>query len=89
MPDRPLPRRRPPGTSVPAEGVVDDPRLLQQLLTGLVRAELEACPGDLLVHADGRVECLADPACPTDPALHVGIVHCGDDVEGGCCARTA
>ncbi|HEX7354971.1 MAG TPA: hypothetical protein VF288_09095 [Mycobacteriales bacterium] len=84
---RPLPHRGPAAEAEPIEKL-DDRDLLGRVLAGLSddADELEACTGDLLVHADGRVECLARDDCPTDPALHVGVVHCEHDLADGCCA---
>ncbi|MGH3744376.1 MAG: hypothetical protein ACRDTP_05905 [Mycobacteriales bacterium] len=83
-----LPHRAPAPEAAPIDKL-DDRDLLVRVLGGLTpdSPELEACTGDLLVHADGRVECLADDHCPTDPALHVGIVRCAEDVADGCCAQ--
>lgn len=86
----PLPHRAPAAGAEPI-AKVDDRDLLQQVLAGLSTdaSQLEGCTGDLLVHADGRVECLAADDCPTDLALHVGVVRCADDVADGCCVQTA
>ncbi|HEY5335905.1 MAG TPA: hypothetical protein VIJ71_07760 [Mycobacteriales bacterium] len=85
----PLPHRAPAEGADPIDKV-DDRDLLQQVLSGLAAdvTGLEGCTGDLLVHADGRVECLAADDCPTDPALHVGVVRCAEDVADGCCTQT-
>lgn len=48
----------------------------------------EMCGGELVIHADGTVECLADARCPADPALHVGRVECSTAFESGCCRET-
>lgn len=85
---RSLPHRAPAPDGEPIERL-DDRALLGRVLAGLSDDAdgLEACTGDLLVHADGRVECLARDDCPTDPALHVGVLRCAEDVAGGCCAQ--
>jgi hypothetical protein len=81
-----LPRRSAPRSADPARRS-DDWQLLRDVLAGLTADDnpLETCRGELLVHADGRVECLADARCSTDPALHIGVVRCAVDLEGGCC----
>jgi hypothetical protein len=85
----PLPHRA-PASGAEQIDKVDDRDLLSRVLAGLATddPDLEGCTGDLLVHADGRVECLAADDCPTDPALHVGVVRCADEVTDGCCSQT-
>ena len=64
----------------------EDRALLASVLAGLTEDDLEVCGGALVVHADGRTECLGDARCSTDPALHVGRLECAEAIDGGCCA---
>ncbi len=72
-----LPRREPAAPDHELERL-EDWGLLNTVLTALTAEEFEACPGALVVHIDGRTECVEAEGCPPDPALHAGIVSCAD-----------
>jgi hypothetical protein len=79
-----LPTRRPADPTDPAERMADW-GLLTQVLTALIGDdELERCPGALVVHADGSLECLEAVDCPTDPALHHVTMPCVEALDGCC-----
>lgn len=71
----PLPRRQAASPTDETERLADY-GLLASVLDGLTEADLENCPGMLVVHADGTTECLEAIACPPDPVLHTGVVAC-------------
>jgi hypothetical protein len=52
--------------------------------------QLQHCHGTLVVHADGRVECLdGDAGCTRLAAAHGWRTSCDDLGMQGCCPSTA
>jgi hypothetical protein len=83
----------PAGVSLPQRAPADptdeterlrDWGLLTSVLEALTADDLESCRGMLVVHADGRLECLEGGRCPAVDAIHPGTATCAD-VLGDCC----
>ena len=79
----PLPRRAPADPTDETERLRDW-GVLTSVLEALTADEVERCRGTLVVHADGRVECLESARCPSDRAMHPGTATCAE-VLGDCC----
>jgi hypothetical protein len=79
----PLPRRAPADPTDETERLRDW-GLLTAVLDALTADELESCPGMLVAHADGRLECLEGDSCPPELVLHPGTATCSE-VLGDCC----
>jgi hypothetical protein len=50
--------------------------------------DLDRCPGTLVSHRDGSLDCTDDACALADPVRHALVIDC-DVVLGGCCVETA
>ena len=46
--------------------------------------EVDRCPGTLVSHRDGALDCTDDDCALDDPVRHALVIDC-DMVLGGCC----